>query len=149
MSERDGGKSDLGWAGVIKECKRELPFVCQKMAQAIGAQPWRPCRPHAPKPSEHMQKAMRTGRAGPHFFTSSNEDSEEDALEGRRARPSEAWLTPIHASVEHDLVWGVYIDANSRGKPMPKEGIEKIEREANDFHSERMNSPPQMCSLKY
>ena len=32
---------------------------------------------------------------------------------------------------------------------MPKEGVDKIEREVNDFHSERMNSPPKMCSLQY
>ena len=32
---------------------------------------------------------------------------------------------------------------------MPKEGVDKIEREMNDFHSERMNSPPKTCSLQY
>ena len=32
---------------------------------------------------------------------------------------------------------------------MPKEGVHKIEREVNDFHSERMNSPPKTCSLQY
>ena len=32
---------------------------------------------------------------------------------------------------------------------MPKEGVDKIEREVNDFHSERMNSPPKTCSLQY
>ena len=32
---------------------------------------------------------------------------------------------------------------------MPKEGVGKIEREVNDFHSERMNSPPKTCSLHY
>ena len=37
---------------------------------------------------------MRTGRAGPHLFTSSDEDSEEDAPEGRRARVSDPWLAP-------------------------------------------------------
>ena len=85
---------------------------------------------------------MRTGRAGPHLFTSSDEDSEEDAPEGRRARVSDPWLAPVHATVERDLVWGECIDSSSRGKPMPKEGVDKIEREVNDFHSERMNSPP-------
>ena len=50
---------------------------------------------------------MRTGRAGPHLFTSSDEDSEEDAPEGRRARVSDPWLAPVHATVERDLVcWG-------------------------------------------
>ena len=104
MSERDRG--DLEWCGVIEECKRELSCVCIKMAQAVGWQPGRPCRPHAPKPGEQRQKAMRTGRAGPHLFTSSNEDSEEDALEGRRARVSDPWLAPVHATVERNLVWG-------------------------------------------
>ena len=85
---------------------------------------------------------MRTGRVGPHLFTSSYEDSEEDAPEGRRARVSDPWLAPVHATVERDLVWGGYIDSSSRGKAMPKEGVDKIEREVNDFHSERMNSPP-------
>ena len=47
---------------------------------------------------------MRTGRAGPHLFTSSDEDSEEDAPEGRRARVSDPWLAPVHATVERDLV---------------------------------------------
>ena len=32
---------------------------------------------------------------------------------------------------------------------MPKEGADKIEREVNDFHSERMNSPLKTCSLQY
>ena len=84
---------------------------------------------------------MRTGRAGPHLFTSSDEDNEEDALEGRRARVSDPWLAPVHATVERALVWGGYIDSSSRGKPMPKEGVDKIKCEVNDFHSECMNSP--------
>ena len=80
---------------------------------------------------------MRTGRAGPHLFTSSDEDSEEDAPEGRRARVSDLWLDRVYARVERDLVWGGgTIDSNSRGKAMPKEGVDKIEREVNDFHSE-------------
>ena len=112
-----------------------------KMAQAIGWQPGRLCRPHAPKLGEQRQKEMSTGRAGPHLLTSSDEDSEEDTLEGRRAHPSDPWLAPIHASVERDLVWGGYIDSSSRGMPMPKGEIDKIERVVNDFHPERMNSP--------
>ena len=76
------------------------------------------------------------------MFTSSDEDSEEDAAEGRRARPSDPWLAPVHASVERDLVWGGYLDFTSRGQSMCKEGIDKIKCEVNDFHSERMNSPP-------
>ena len=83
------------------------------------------------------------------MFTSSDEDSEEDAAEGRRARPSDPWLAPVHVSVERDLVWGWYIDLNTRGKPLSREGIAKIEREVNDFHSEWMNSPPQTSSLEY
>ena len=89
---------------------------------------------------------MRTGRAVPHLFTSSNEDSEEDAPEGRRARPSDPWLALVHASVEHDLVWGGYLDSTSRGQPMYKEGIDKIERELN-FHSEWINAPQSVRSL--
>ena len=149
MSERDRGEGDLEWGAVMEECKRELSCVCIKMAQAVGWQPGRPCRPHAPKPGEQRQNAMRTGRAGPHLFTSSDEDSEEDEPEGRRARVSDPWLAPVHATVERDLVWGGYIDSSSRGKPMPKERVDKIEREVNDFHSERMNSPPKTCSLQY
>ena len=42
---------------------------------------------------------MRTSRAGRHLFTSSDEDSEEDELEGRRARPHNPWLAPVHVSV--------------------------------------------------
>ena len=75
MSERDTNESDLEWAGVMKECRRELSCVCQKMAQAVGWQHGRPCRPHAPKPGEQREKAMRTSRVGRHLFTSSNEDS--------------------------------------------------------------------------
>ena len=149
MSERDADKGNLEWAGVMEECRRELSCVCQKMAQAVGWQPGRPCRPHAPKPSEQRQKAMRTGRGGPHLCTSSDENSEEDAPEGRRARVSDPWLPPVHATVERDLVGGGYIDSSSRGKAMPKEGVDKIEREVNDFHSKRMNSPPKTCSLQY
>ena len=85
---------------------------------------------------------MRTGRAGPHLFTSSDEESEEDAPEGRRAHVGVPWLAPVHATVERNLVWGGYIDSSSRGKAMPKEGVDKIECEVNNFHSEWMNSPP-------
>ena len=123
ICERDGGEGDLEWSGVMEECKRELPCVCIKMAQAVGWQPGRTCRPHAPKPGEQRQKAMRTGRAGPHLFTSSDEDSEEDAPEGRRARPSDPWLALVHVSVERDLVWAGYIDLSTRGKPLPWKGV--------------------------
>ena len=110
---------------------------------------WRPCRPHAPKPGEQREKAMRTSKGGRHLFTSSDEDSEEDEPEGRRARPHDPWLAPIHATVERGLVWGGYIDSTARGKPLSAEEKSKIECEVNDFHSERMNSPPQTSSLKY
>ena len=86
---------------------------------------------------------------GRHLFTSSYEDSEEDEPEGRRARPCNPWLAPVHVSVERDLVWGGYIDSTARGKPLFQEGKRKIECEVNDFHSERMNSPPQTSSLEY
>ena len=33
MSERDGGKSDSEWCGVMEESKMELSCVCIKMAQ--------------------------------------------------------------------------------------------------------------------
>ena len=61
---------------------------------------------------------MRTG-GGPHLLALSDEDNEEDIAEGRRAHPSDLWLAPIHHLVEHDLVWGKYIDPNTRGKPIP------------------------------
>ena len=64
MSERDGGEGDLEWSGIMEECKRELSCVCIKMAEAVGWQPGRPCRPYAPKPGEQRQKAMRTGGGG-------------------------------------------------------------------------------------
>ena len=32
---------------------------------------------------------------------------------------------------------------------MPQEGLYKIERKVNDFHSKQMNSPPQKFSPKY
>ena len=83
------------------------------------------------------------------MFTSSDEDSEEDGVEGRRACPSDPWLVPVHVSVERDLVWGRYIDLSTRGKPLSREGIAKIKREVNDFHSERMNSPLQTSSPEY
>ena len=76
------------------------------------------------------------------MFISSDKDSEEDEPEGRRARPRDPWLAPVHATVERDLVWAGYIDSIARGKPLSEEGKCKIEREVNDFHSERMNSPP-------
>ena len=104
MSERDADEGNLESASVIEECRRELSCVCQKMAQAIGWQPWRPCRPHAPKPGEQREKAMRTSRAGRHSFTSSDDDSKENELEGRRARPHDPWLAPVHVSMKRDLV---------------------------------------------
>ena len=60
MSERGGGEGNLEWAAVMEECKRELSYVCQKMAQAVGWQFGRPYRPHAPKRCEQRQKTMRT-----------------------------------------------------------------------------------------
>ena len=36
MSERNMGEGNLEWAGVMKECRRELSCMCQKMAQAVG-----------------------------------------------------------------------------------------------------------------
>ena len=66
---------------------------------------------------------MRTGRGGRHSCTSSDEDSKEDEAEGRRARPSDPWLAPVHVLVERDLVWGGYIDLSTIGKPLPREGI--------------------------
>ena len=149
MSERDVDEGNLEWAGVMEECRRELSCVCQKMAQAVGWQPGRPYRPHAPKPGKQREKAMRTSRGGRHLFTSSDEDSEEDEPEGRRARPRDPWPAPVYATVERDLVWGGYIDSTARGKPLSEEGKCKIEREVNDFHSECMNSPPQTSSLEY
>ena len=68
--------------------------------------------------------------------------------EGGEQRPSDPWLAPVHVSVERDLVWVGYINLSSRGEPLPWKGIAKIEREVNDFHSKRMNSPPQTSSLK-
>ena len=89
MSERDGGEGNLEWGRAMEECWTELSCVCQKMAQAVDWKPGRSCRPHAPKPDEQRQKAMRTDRAGPHLFTSIDEDSEDDAPEGRRAHPND------------------------------------------------------------
>ena len=149
MSERDADEGDLEWADAMEECRRELPCVCQKISQAVGWQPRRPRRPYAPKLGEQREKAMRTSRAGRHLFTSSDEDSEENEPEGRRARPRDPWLAPVHVTVEHDLVWGGYIDSTARGKPLSEEGKRKIEVEVNDFHSERMNSPPQTSSPEY
>ena len=69
------------------------------------------------------------------MFTSSDDDSEEDAADGRRACPSDPWLALVHVLVNHDLVWGGYVDLNTIGKPLPLEGISKIECEVNDFDS--------------
>ena len=66
MSDRDIGEGNLEWAGVMEECKRELSCVCLKMVQAVGWQPGRSCRSHAPKHGEQRQKARRTSRGGPH-----------------------------------------------------------------------------------
>ena len=52
MSERDGGETNLEWGGEMEECKRELSCVCIKMTEAVGWQPGRPCRLHAPKLGE-------------------------------------------------------------------------------------------------
>ena len=149
MSERDTDEGDLEWTGIMEECRRELSCVSQKMAQAVGWQLGRPYRSHAPKLGEQREKAMRTSKGGRHLFTSNDEDIEEDEPEGRRARPCDPWLAPVHATVKRDLVWGGYIDSTARGKPLCEKGKRKIEREVDDFHSERMNSPPQTSSLEY
>ena len=49
---------------------------------------------------------MRTCRAMRYMFTSRDKNNEEDALEGRRARPSDPLIVPINPLVERDLVWG-------------------------------------------
>ena len=36
ICERDAGKGDLEWAGIMEECRRELSCVCEMMAQAVG-----------------------------------------------------------------------------------------------------------------
>ena len=59
------------------------------MAQAVGWKPGRPCRLRAPKSGEWRQKAMRTSRVGPQLLLVSDDGMEEDALEGRRARPND------------------------------------------------------------
>ena len=64
MSERDADEGNLEWASVMEECRRELSCVCQKMAQAVGWQPGRPCIPHAHKPGKQREKAMRTSKGG-------------------------------------------------------------------------------------
>lgn len=48
----------------------------------------------------------------------SDEDSEEDAPEGRRAHPRHPWIAPINLLVERDPVWGGYIDPNTKGRPL-------------------------------
>ena len=83
------------------------------------------------------------------MFTLRDEDSVEDAIEGRRARPSDHWLVPINPLVEHDLVWGGYIAPSIRGKLYPEVGIDEIERGVSYFHFEWMNSPPKTFSFNY
>ena len=61
ISERDGGEGNLEWASTMEECRRELSCVCQKMAQVVGWQFGRPCRPHAPKPGEQRQHLENVG----------------------------------------------------------------------------------------
>ena len=67
MSGRDGGEGDLEWCGVMEECKRELSCVCIKMAEAVGWQPGRPCRPHAPKPGEQKAEGDENWQGGATF----------------------------------------------------------------------------------
>ena len=154
MSEREPEEGDVQWGGLLEECKRELSCVCQKMAQRVGWRPGRPFRAHAPKPGEGRLKAMRTGRGGRHLFSSSEEDSEDelDAPRGSAPHRSDPWLAPIDHVVQEegrDFVWGGYIDPRAREQPLPQAGIDLIERQVGDFHSERLNSPPKMNSLKY
>ena len=87
---------------------------------------------------------MRNGREGPYFFTSRDEDSEDDEAEGTTTRPRNPWLAPISPLVERGLVWGGDINPSTRSKSQTKVTIEKIEREVNEFHCERMNTivPP-------
>ena len=67
MSERDTDEGDLEWASVMEECRRELSCVCQKMAQAVGWQPGRSCRPHATK-LEMATEFLNAVRVRPCFF---------------------------------------------------------------------------------
>ena len=64
MSESDACESELKWAGIVEEYRRDLSCVCKKIAQAIGWQPRRLCKSHAPKLDEQRQKAMGTNCRG-------------------------------------------------------------------------------------
>ena len=101
---RDVGEGNLEWASIMEECRRELPWVCQKVAQAVGWQHGRPCSPYAPKPGEQRQKAMRTGRGGGICLHQAMRTGKQMQQMGKRACPSDPWLAPVHVSVEHDLV---------------------------------------------
>ena len=154
LSERGEDEGSEAWGGLMEECKRELTCVCKKMAQSVGWRPGRPGRWFPPQPGGggsggHRQHAMRTGRGGKHLFSSSDEGSGEDAPEGSRTQPSDPWLAPVNHLVERDFVWGGYIERDGRGKPLPQVGIDMIEHQVSDFHSERMNSPPKTSSLTY
>ena len=154
LSERGDNEDDEAWGGPLEECKRELTCVCKKMAQTAGWRPGRPRRAPDPRPSGGIggqrQHAMRTGRGGKHLFSSSDEGSGSDAPEGSTARRSDPWLAPVDPTeVERDFVWGGYIQRAGRNEPLPQAGVEMIERQVSDFHSERMNSPPKTSSLKY
>ena len=87
--------------------------VC-KIAQVSGWQLGRPYKAYNQKPSKQRQKAMRIGRGGKHLFTSINENGEEDVPEGSATHSNDPWLAPINSWVEHNLVWGRYIN------PIPK-----------------------------
>ena len=57
------GQGDLKWAGIMEECKRKFIMCVPKdSTQAAGWQLGKSCRPHAPKPGEERQKAIRTSR---------------------------------------------------------------------------------------
>ena len=145
LSERAAGEAS--WGGVIEECKRELVCVCRTMAEDACWRPGRPDRWFAPRPGQDKKRAMRTGRGGKHLFSSSEEESGGEDAPGGSRRVSDAWLGPTNPNVE--FKWGGYIDIRLAGQRLSQPAIEFIEHQVNDFHSERMNSPPKASSLEY
>lgn len=117
--EKVKDKDSRKWGDLMEECNRELSYVCQKIKQAVGWRLGRPYRSHGPKPSEGRQKAMKSGGRGMHLFTLGNENNEENAPQGSKARPSDPWLTPIDLLVEHNNVGGGYMDSKTRDQLLP------------------------------
>ena len=131
---------------VIEECKRELCGFSIKTTEDLG---WRPGRPywrhHTDEPGATRWVAMGTGRGRKYLFSISDKDSgDNDDDEPLREKQSvEVWLPPATPD------FCCHLDEQMQGAALPADTKAAIEKQVNEFHSEKKNASGNVNSLDY